>query len=206
MSCKIGVLVSGNGSNLQAIIEALKNKPVAEIVCVISSKPNVYALERAAQNNIKTATVIRKGVPLDVYESSLLQILEEHGVDLVLLAGYTVVHSKGFVQRYKNRIMNIHPSLIPSFCGHGFYGLRVHEAVIESGVKLTGATVHFVDEGTDTGPIVLQKTVPVMDEDTPVTLQQRVLNEAETVIYPQAVILFAQGRLVIENNRVYVKG
>jgi len=192
---RIAVLVSGGGTNLQAVIDACANGEIdGEIVCVISSKKTAYALERAKTRNIPAYTVRKKDFP-DTFEDEILALLEKHGAELVVLAGYMSVLSPDFIRKFKGRIINIHPSLIPAFCGMGFYGLKVHEAVIESGVQITGATVHFVDEGCDTGPIILQKAVSVKQGDTPETLQRRVMEEAEWQILPQALRMFAKGEI-----------
>ncbi|MCT4544766.1 MAG: phosphoribosylglycinamide formyltransferase [Vallitalea sp.] len=205
---KIGVLVSGGGTNLQAIIDKIVDGtiPNTKIVSVVSNKENAYALERSKKYNIDGKCI----KPSD-YSSRVefSEALKNHfislNVDLIVLAGYLVVLSKEFVSAFPNKIMNIHPSLIPSFCGDGYYGLKVHQAVINRGAKLTGATVHFVDEGTDTGPIILQKAVDVKDSDTPEILQQRVMKEAEWIIYPEAIKLFAENRIEINDNKVIIK-
>jgi len=205
---RIGVLVSGGGTNLQAIINKIEDKTIkgAKIVTVVSNKKDAYALERAKLHNIEGSYISPKN-----YESreGFNIALKEHflskEVDLIILAGYLVVLEESFVKQFKNKIINIHPSLIPSFCGEGYYGLKVHEKALERGVKITGATVHFVDEGTDTGPIILQKAVEVMDDDTPESLQKRVMEEAEWTIYPLAVQLFAENRIKVENNKVKIE-
>jgi phosphoribosylglycinamide formyltransferase-1 len=204
---RVGVLVSGGGTNLQAIIDKIEDKTIknAQIVAVVSNKQNAYALERIKKYNIEGKCIkpsdylTKKDFTLVLRDYFLL--LE---VDLIVLAGYLVVLSKEFVQAFPNKIMNIHPSLIPAFCGNGFYGLRVHKGVLERGVKITGATVHFVDEGTDTGPIILQKPVEVKENDTPEILQRRVMEEAEWVIYPEAIRLYSEGRILVENNKVII--
>ncbi len=195
---KICVCVSGGGTNLQAIIDAIDNGTItnAEIVRVISNNKGVFALERAQKHNIDAVAVSPKDYESrELFNEALLAAIDEVEPDLVVLAGFLVVIPEKLIQKYRNRIINIHPSLIPSFCGTGYYGLRVHEAALERGVKVTGATVHFVDEGTDTGPIILQKAVEVLPGDTPKALQQRVMEEAEWKILPQAINLIANGEL-----------
>ena len=195
---KICVCVSGGGTNLQAIIDAIDNGTItnAEIVRVISNNKGVFALERAQKHNIDAVAVSPKDYETrELFNEALLASIDEVEPDLVVLAGFLVVLPVKLIQKYHNRIINIHPSLIPSFCGTGYYGLRFHEAALERGVKVTGATVHFVDEGTDTGPIILQKAVEVLPDDTPKTLQQRVMEEAEWKILPQAINLIANGEL-----------
>lgn len=201
---KIGVLVSGGGTNLQAIIDAIAKGGInAKIVSVVSNLSKAYALERAKNCGIE-ATCIRKKdfATIEEYEDKMIEHFNSRGVELVVMAGFMVILSERFINAFKNRIINIHPSLIPSFCGEGFYGLKVHEAVLEKGVKITGATVHFVSPVADDGPIILQKAVEVRDDDTPEILQKRVMEEAEWVIYPEAIRLYAENKLVIENNKV----
>jgi len=202
---KIGVLVSGSGTNLQSIIDKSESGYIpGRVELVISSKSGVYAIERAKNHNIPAYVVAPKNYSTkEDYEDKLIEILQSHNVDLVVLAGFIKVLSPHFVQAFAGRIMNIHPSLIPAFCGEGFYGEKVHKAVLDYGVKITGVTVHFVDEGADTGPIILQRAVPVMDDDTVETLAARVLEE-EHKIYPEAVKLFAEGRLKVEGRRVKI--
>lgn len=202
---RLGVLVSGGGSNLQSIIDNGKSGYLpAEVVIIISSKQGVYALERAKKHNIPATVVIPKNYKTrEEYEDELIKILNSYNVDLVILAGYIRVLSSHFVRAFQGRIMNIHPALIPSFCGEGYYGEKVHKAVLDYGAKVTGATVHFVDEGADTGPIILQRAVPVKDHDTPETLAARVLKE-EHRIYPDAIKLYAEGRLQINGRRVKI--
>ncbi|MBQ3164478.1 MAG: phosphoribosylglycinamide formyltransferase [Lachnospiraceae bacterium] len=195
---KICVCVSGGGTNLQAIIDAIDNGTItnAEIVRVISNNKGVYALERAQKHNIDALAVSPKDYETrELFNEALLATIDEVEPDLIVLAGFLVVIPEKMIQKYRNRIINIHPSLIPSFCGTGYYGLKVHEAALERGVKVTGATVHFVDEGTDTGPIILQKAVEVLPGDTPKVLQQRVMEEAEWKILPQAINLISNGEL-----------
>ncbi len=203
----IGVLVSGGGTNLQALIDAEKRGEIknGKISLVVASRSDAYALERAKNNDIKTEVLLRKSFEsTDAYSDALLEILEKNNIDLVVLAGFMTIISSKVPSVYKNKIINIHPALIPSFCGKGFYGLHVHEAALERGVKLSGATVHFVNEVCDGGPIIIQKAVEVKDDDTPETLQKRIMTEAEWKILPKAVSLFCEGKLKVEGNRVIV--
>jgi phosphoribosylglycinamide formyltransferase-1 len=203
---KIAVLVSGGGTNLQAIIDKIESNELknVEIVAVLSNKKNAYALERAQKHHIENRCICAKDYPSkEAFSQEMIQYLLSKEVDLVVLAGFLVVLSKSFIDAFKDKIINIHPSLIPSFCGPGQYGLKVHESAIARGVKVTGATVHFVDEGTDTGPIIMQKAVQVMDTDTKETLQQRVMEEAEWVILPKVINLIAAGKIkVIEGKTI----
>ena len=201
---KIGVLVSGGGTNLQVVIDAIEaGKINAEIVTVVSSKKDAYALERAKKYNIETLWISKKQFDsFEKYEDTLIEHFKSRNVGLIIFAGFMIVLSGRFTDAFKNKIINIHPSLIPSFCGSGFYGIKVHKAALEKGVKVTGATVHFVDSGADTGPIIIQKAVEVKDGDTPEILQKRVMEQAEWMILPEAVDLFAKGKLVVENNIV----
>lgn len=195
---KIGVLVSGGGTNLQAIINKIEDGYIqnCKIVSVVSNKKEAYALERAKKYNIETAVISKRDYEnKELYDEALITHFKTKQVDLIVLAGFMVVLGQKFIQAYQNKIINIHPSLIPSFCGNGFYGLKVHEAALNRGVKVTGATVHIVDEGTDTGPILLQKAVNVNDDDTPDTLQKRVMEEAEWIIYPKAIKMIAEGEI-----------
>ena len=195
---KVAVLVSGGGTNLQAIIDAVNAGKITntELALVISNNKNAFALERAAKAGIKSLCISPKDFADRAdFNKALIAALDEAGVDLVVLAGYLVIIPQEMVAKYKGRIINIHPSLIPSFCGTGFYGLKVHEAALARGVKVTGATVHFVDEGTDTGPIILQKAVEVKEGDTPEVLQRRVMEEAEWKILPEAINLIANGKV-----------
>ncbi len=204
---RIGVLVSGGGTNLQAIIDGIRNGVVtnAGIEVVISNNPGAYALQRAMDNNIPAVCVSPKSFETrDEFNEALIAKIDEYHPDLIVLAGCMVVLPAELINKYANRIINIHPALIPSFCGKGFYGLHVHEAALERGVKLTGATVHFVDEGTDTGPIILQKAVPVLKGDTPEILQKRVMTEAEWKIMPQAINLIANGKVKVENGIAWI--
>ena len=195
---RVVVCVSGGGTNLQALIDGIQNGQIqnAEIVKVISNNASAYGLERAKQHGISTACVSPKSFQdRNAFYKAFLEIVDEANPDLIVLAGFLVTIPSEMVQRYPNKIINIHPSLIPSFCGVGYYGLKVHEAALKRGVRYTGATVHIVDEGTDTGPILLQKPVEVKPNDTPEQLQQRVMEEAEWVILPQAINMIANGEL-----------
>ena len=192
---RIAVLVSGGGTNLQALIDAERSGIIksGEIVLVLSSKKNAYALQRAADAGIEAVVVTKKECgSVEAYNRRLAQVLDEHGIDLIVMAGFLSVLSREFTEHYPDRIINVHPSLIPSFCGDGMYGLRVHEAALEYGVKVTGATVHYVNEITDGGRIIIQRAVEVQDGDTPETLQRRVMEQAEWVLLPQAAELVAQ--------------
>ncbi|MBQ1311801.1 MAG: phosphoribosylglycinamide formyltransferase [Blautia sp.] len=205
---KLGILVSGGGTNLQAILDAIASGRIrnACVSVVISNNRGAYALERAAAAGVKGRCISPKDYEnRDLFYQALLQELQENGVDLVVLAGFLVGIPPMIVNAYENRIINIHPSLIPSFCGTGYYGLRVHEAALQRGVKVTGATVHFVDTGTDTGPIILQKAVEIREDDTPQSLQRRVMEQAEWQILPEAVSLIAQGRIEVNNGKVRIK-
>ncbi len=204
---KIAVMVSGGGTNLQAIIDAIANGTITDtqIVAVISNNVDAYALERARNAGIKAVCVSRKEIPdRAAYDDALLAAVEETGADLIVLAGFLVVIPTKMIQAYRNRIINIHPSLIPAFCGTGYYGLKVHEGVLSRGVKVTGATVHFVDEGTDTGPIILQKAVAVEEGDTPQLLQRRVMEQAEWKLLPQAIQLIAHNRVQVVDGHAVV--
>ena len=204
---KIAVLVSGGGTNLQAIIDAQQRGEIinGEIACVISSKTTAYALERAKKAGLATEVLLRKQfATMGDYDVALLELLEKYQIDLIVLAGFMTIISDNIVSHYPNQIMNIHPSLIPSFCGDGFYGLHVHEEVLKKGVKVTGATVHFVNEICDGGPIILQKAVEVQQDDTPETLQLRVMEQAEWKILPQAISLFCQGKLEVSGMQVKI--
>ena len=202
---KIAVLVSGGGTNLQAIIDKIENGTIqnARIEVVISNKKDAYALERAENHGIKGEYLSPKDFAKRAeFDQALLDTLKKYEVDLVVLAGYLVIVPQNVVAAYENRIINIHPSLIPSFCGDGFYGLHVHEAVLARGAKVTGATVHFVDDGTDTGPIILQKAVYVQEGDTPEVLQKRVMEEAEWNILPEAINLIANDKIEVVDHLV----
>lgn len=204
---RLAVMVSGGGTNLQALIDAVDAGSIknAQIAVVISNKKDAYALERAKKHGIKSVCISPKDFKeREAFGRALVDELEQEQVDLVVLAGYLVILPEILIEKYTNRMINIHPSLIPSFCGAGYYGLKVHEAVLARGVKVTGATVHFVDEGTDTGPIILQKAVEVRQEDTPETLQRRVMEEAEWKILPQAVDLIVNGKVTVVDGRVRI--
>lgn len=205
---KLAVLVSGGGTNLQAIIDSIADGRItnAEIKVVISNNKNAYALERAAKAGIPAKALSPKDfTDREAFNDALLQELIDSEADLVVLAGCLVVIPPKIVEHFKNRIINIHPSLIPSFCGKDYYGLKVHEGVLNRGVKVTGATVHFVDDGTDTGPIILQKAVEVHQDDTPKSLQQRVMEEAEWVIMPRAIDLIANGKVKVEGGKALIE-
>ena len=205
---KLAVLVSGGGTNLQAIIDAIGAGKITNacISVVISNNANAYALERARAHGIEALCISPKDFESrEAFNQAFLEKLNSYNVDLVVLAGFLVVLPEMMIKEYTNRIVNIHPSLIPSFCGKGFYGLKVHEGVLARGVKVTGATVHFVDEGTDTGPIILQKAVEVEQGDTPEVLQRRVMEQAEWVILPKAIDLIANGKVSVEDGHVIIK-
>lgn len=191
---KIGVMVSGGGTNLQAIIDAIETGKItnAEIRVVLSNNQNAYALERARKAGIEAVCLSPKDFPdRGAFNEAFLEKVEEYDLDLIVLAGFLVTIPAAMIEKYRSRIINIHPSLIPSFCGVGYYGLKVHEAALKRGVKVTGATVHYVDEGVDSGPIILQKAVEVKEGDTPEILQRRVMEEAEWIILPQAINMIA---------------
>lgn len=205
---KIAVFVSGGGTNLQAIIDNTKDGILQdiEISLVLSSSKDAYALERAANNGIKTAVASKKDfASLDEWDSKVVEEVENSGAELIVLAGYLSLLGPKTVSRFSNRIINIHPALIPSFCGAGMYGIRPHQAALAKGVKVSGATVHFVNENYDDGPILLQKAVDVLPDDTPEMLQKRIMKECEWQILPQAIRLIADGKVVIENNICYVR-
>ena len=205
---KVVVLVSGGGTNLQAIIDAVNAGTITntEIVGVISNNKNAYALERAKKAGIASVCVSPKDFSSRAgFNQELLKVVDSFEADLLVLAGFLVVIPEIMIEKYRNRIINIHPSLIPAFCGTGFYGLKVHEAALEKGVKVVGATVHFVDEGTDTGAIILQKAVAVEKGDTPEILQRRVMEQAEWLILPQAIDLIANDKLEMIDGKVWLK-
>ena len=205
---KLAVLVSGGGTNLQSIIDSIADGRItnAEIKVVISNNKNAYALERADKADIPAKALSPKDfTDREAFNDALLQALIDSEADLVVLAGCLVVIPPKIVEHFKNRIINIHPSLIPSFCGKDYYGLKVHEGVLSRGVKVTGATVHFVDDGTDTGPIILQKAVEVHQDDTPKSLQLRVMEEAEWVIMPRAIDLIANGKVKVEGGKALIE-
>ncbi len=203
---KIAVCVSGGGTNLQAILNRIADGTIGgvKVSLVVSNNKKAYALERAKQAGIPAVCVSRREYgSREEFEAALVGAIDQAEVDFVVLAGFLVIIPEEMIRRYRNRILNIHPSLIPSFCGTGYYGLKVHEAVLARGAKVTGATVHIVDEGTDTGPIILQKAVEVHQDDTPEVLQRRVMEEAEWKILPEAIHLFANDQLEIRDGRVY---
>ena len=204
---RIAVLVSGGGTNLQALIDAEKTGMLGagKISLVLASKPGVYALERAANNGIPAKVLPRKAFEsIADYSKALADTLQEEKIDLVVLAGFLTIIDEQVFEAFPYRILNVHPALIPSFCGKGYYGLHVHEAALAKGVKISGATVHFVTPECDAGPIVLQKAVDVRQDDTPETLQQRIMEEAEWKILPEAVKLFCEGKLRVSDNKVYI--
>lgn len=203
---KIGVLVSGGGTNLQAIIDRIEDGYLDEcrIVTVVSNKEGAYALERAAKHHIPSSYFSKKDKSADEYDEMLMSHLESCGVDLVVLAGFMHILGPKFIKRFSGRIINVHPSLIPAFCGKGFYGLIPHQKALEYGVKITGATVHFVEANADAGPIILQKAVTVMEEDTPETLQKRVMEEAEWKLLPEAIRLISKNKIILEGRRVRI--
>ena len=204
---RIGVLVSGGGTTLQQLIDAQAAGRLGggEIVTVVSSKPGVYALERAQKAGIEAIVLSRKDYPdVEVYSQALIDALKARNVELVVLSGFLTITSDSFVQAFPNRIMNVHPALLPAFGGKGYYGLHVHEAVLSRGCKLTGATVHFANEVCDGGPIILQKAVEVQEGDSPESLQKRVMEQAEWTLLPEAVSLFCQGRLRVEDGKVSI--
>ena len=203
----IVVLVSGGGTNLQALIDAQSRGELAQgkITCVISSNPNAYALERAAKNNIPTEVIRRRDfAEFDEYDKALTSLLQSKNADVVVLAGFMTILGKRVIAAFENRIINIHPALIPSFCGEGYYGLRVHEEALKKGVKVTGATAHFVNEVCDGGPIILQKAVEVQNGDTPEILQKRVMEQAEWKILPKAVALFCEDKIKVIGNKTEI--
>lgn len=205
---RVAVMVSGGGTNLQAIIDAVESGRITntELVAVVGNNKGAYALERAKKAGIKGVVVSPKDYDTrEEFNKALIETVDSLKVDLIVLAGYLVVIPPEMIDKYENRIINIHPSLIPSFCGTGFYGLKVHEAALARGVKVVGATVHFVDKGTDTGPIILQKAVAVEEGDTPKILQQRVMEQAEWILLPQAIDLIANDKVVVVDGRVVTK-
>lgn len=204
----ITVLVSGGGTNLQALIDAQANGEIknGKINCVISSNPDAYALERAKKANIKTVVINRKEYTNSAeFDEAIFSALKQQNSDLIVLAGFMYILGGSITDYYENKIINVHPALIPSFCGEGFYGLRVHNAALSYGVKLTGATVHFVNEQADAGPIILQKSVDILEGDTAEILQKRVMEQAEWKILPKAVSLFCEDKLVVTDNKVTIK-
>ena len=204
----IAVFVSGGGTNLQAVIDGIKSGKItnAEISLVVSSKDGVYAVERARNNNIPVEIIKRIDYPDEIeFSEKILEKTKKYNIDLIILAGFLSVLSKDFVRFYENKIINTHPALIPAFSGKGFYGIKVHEKALERGVKISGATVHFCNEITDGGPIILQKAVEVSDFDTPESLQEKIMKECERIILVEAVNLFCNNRLEVRENRVYIK-
>lgn len=204
---KIAVLVSGGGTNLQALIDAEKRGAFgkSKITLVVASKPGVYALERAKDNGIAAKVLARRDYEsVSDYSRVLADTLLSEGIDLVVLAGFLTIIDEQMYEAFPNRIINVHPALIPSFCGKGYYGLHVHEAALTKGVKVSGATVHIVTPECDAGPIIMQKAVSVSEDDTPETLQKKIMEEAEWVILPEAVKLFCEDRITVKNNKVYI--
>lgn len=202
---RVAVMVSGGGTNLQAIIDGVADGTIrnTELSVVISNNPGVYALERAKKAGIDALVISPKEYESrEAFNAALLAKVQEYKIDLIVLAGFLVVIPEEMIDAYENRIINIHPSLIPSFCGTGFYGLKVHEKALERGVKVSGATVHFVDKGTDTGPIILQQPVEVLQDDTPKVLQQRIMEQAEWKLLPKAIDLIANGRVAVTEGKV----
>ena len=203
----IAVLVSGGGTNLQALIDAQNDGTIksGKITCVISSNPDAYALERARNNNIETAVIRRKDFEtFEEYDLALTELLKSKGADLVVLAGFMTILGHQVISEFKNRMINIHPALIPSFCGEGYYGLKVHKAALEKGVKLSGATTHFVTEECDAGPIIMQRAVEVHNDDTPETLQRRIMENVEWKILPLSVELFCSDKITVKDNKTYI--
>lgn len=203
----IVVLVSGGGTNLQALIDAQNRGEIknGKITCVISSNPNAYALTRAQNNKISTEVIRRKDfVEFDEYDNALTELLKSKNADVVVLAGFMTILGSKVISAFENKIINIHPSLIPSFCGEGYYGLHVHEAALKKGVKVTGATAHFVNEVCDGGPIIIQKAVEIQNGDTPEILQKRVMEQAEWKILPKAVSLFCEDKIIVKDNKTEI--
>lgn len=203
----IVVLVSGGGTNLQALIDAQNRGEIknGKISCVISSNPNAYALTRAENNKIPTEVIRRKDfAEFDEYDNALTELLMSKNADVVVLAGFMTILGSKVISAFENKIINIHPSLIPSFCGEGYYGLRVHEAALKKGVKVTGATAHFVNEVCDGGPIIIQKAVEIKNGDTPEVLQKRVMEQAEWKILPKAVSLFCEDKIIVKGNKTEI--
>ncbi|MDI9482878.1 MAG: phosphoribosylglycinamide formyltransferase [Bacillota bacterium] len=204
----IGVMVSGGGTNLQAILDRIEDGTLSDcsVVTVISSREGVFALERAKKYKINSTVISRKNFnSIDEYDQALIRHMRNHKVQLVVLAGFLSLLGERFVQEYKNSIINVHPSLIPSFCGKGYYGIIPHQKALEYGVKITGATVHFVEPEYDSGPIILQKAIEVLPDDTPETLQKRVMEQCEWKLLPEAIRLFSQGRLSVEGRKVIIR-
>ncbi|NLM43507.1 MAG: phosphoribosylglycinamide formyltransferase [Clostridiales bacterium] len=203
---KIGVLISGSGTNLQALIDNIEKGLInGEISIVISDKKDAFGIQRAKKHGINAVEIDKKNfADKNIFMKAIMDELEKHHVELVVLAGFLSILSEDFIEKFRNRIINIHPSLIPAFCGKGYYGQRVHKAALDYGVKVSGATVHFVDEGADTGPIILQEAVKVEDDDTPESLAARIL-KVEHKLLPQAVKLYCEGRLTIEGRKVIIR-
>jgi len=204
----IGVMVSGGGTNLQAILDRIEDGTLknCNVVTVVSSNSHAYAIERAKSKNIPVAVISRKNFENEEeYNQALIDHMKKHKVELVVLAGFLSRLGESFIREYKNAIINVHPSLIPSFCGKGFYGIIPHQKALEYGVKITGATVHFVEPEYDSGPIILQKAVEVLPDDTPQTLQKRVMEQAEWLILPEAIRLFSEGRLTVNGRKVIIR-
>lgn len=204
----IGVMVSGGGTNLQAILDRIEDGTLSDcsVVTVISSREGVFALERAKKYKINSTVISRKNFnSIDEYDQALIRHMRNHKVQLVVLAGFLSLLGERFVQEYKNSIINVHPSLIPSFCGKGYYGIIPHQKALEYGVKITGATVHFVEPEYDSGPIILQKAIEVLPDDTPETLQKRVMEQCDWKLLPEAIRLFSQGRLSVEGRKVIIR-
>ncbi len=204
---KIGVLVSGGGTNLQALIDGIASGYLDKcaISVVISSRPGVYALERAKAAGIPAICIPRRNfASLDEYDDAIIKCMVDHDAGLIVMAGFLSILGTRFISAFEGKVINVHPALIPSFCGKGYYGIIPHQKALEYGVKITGATVHFVELDTDAGPIILQKPVEVLDDDTPETLQKRVMEKGEHVVLPEAVKLFSEGRLKIEGRRVRI--
>ncbi len=203
---KIAVLVSGGGTNLQALLDAQARGEIinGEISLVISSQDDAYALVRAKNANVETKVIVRKGKKRDTFTREIIKCLDSHAIDLVIFAGFMCIVDESLCKAYENRIINVHPALIPSFCGEGYYGLLVHEKALEYGVKVTGATIHFVSPITDGGPIIAQRTVNVREDDTPETLQRRVMEECEWKLLPEAASLFCQDKLKVEGRKVTI--
>lgn len=205
---RIGVMVSGGGTNLQAILDRIEDGTLKNccVVTVVSSNSKAYAIERAKKKNIPVAVISRRNFDNEEdYDRALIEHMKNHQVGLVVLAGFLSRLGEGFVQEYNNRIINVHPSLIPSFCGKGYYGIIPHQKALEYGVKITGATVHFVEPEYDSGPIILQKAIEVLPDDTPETLQKRVMEQCEWKLLPEAIRLFSQGRLSVEGRKVIIR-
>jgi len=205
---KLGVMVSGGGTNLQAIIDKINSGYLegCQVAAVVSSRPGAYALERAGRYGIPSICILKKNYARpEEYDQALIEYFGKYDVDLIVLAGFLSMIGEDFINKYRRRIINVHPSLIPSFCGKGFYGIVPHQKALEYGVKVTGATVHFVEPEYDSGPIILQRAVPVLDDDTAEALQKRVMEQAEWEILPEAIKLYAEGRLVIEAGKVRIR-